>query len=300
MIWLGASRGHLSDWVTQQWVRLTGRRLDIDATHWLSGPVGDASGVGKDFFDALAARQGLLAVTASAASPLGLLTDFGQLAADDFDPAAIHPSVAAFYTRTSDYDLDAWAQWSGVFRLFGWLLARLFSRRLQQLNVPLSGLDTSRGVTSEVIQLRDARTGGVRYTAWVRQLLGSGDVLYVGSYSLVTVPGRKGMCVKVVFPLPNGNAIVIMRPTAHQDGSFSVLSVGDVFGDPGFYFTVRQPDGSFAARYLRAMKEGIRVYPAQRDEVRADHTLNLFGMRFLTLHYRLRPRAGTGVVHAAT
>lgn len=205
MMWLGESRGYLSDWVTQQWVRLTGRRLDIDESHWLSGPVGDVSGIGKEFFGALAARDGMLVETATDAEPLGLLADFGQLSADDFDPATVHASVAEFYTRTSDYDLDAWAQWSGVFRIFGWLLARLFSRRLQQLNVPLAGLDTSRGVTSEVIRLRDARTGAVRYTAWVRQLLGSGDVLYAGSYSLVTVPGRRGPCVKVVFPLPRGN-----------------------------------------------------------------------------------------------
>jgi hypothetical protein len=27
--WLGARRGHLSDWTTQQWVRRTGRRVDL-------------------------------------------------------------------------------------------------------------------------------------------------------------------------------------------------------------------------------------------------------------------------------
>ena len=32
-------------------------------------------------------------------------------------------------------------------------------------------------------------------------------------------PGRQGQCVRVVFPLPNGNAIVLMRPEAHAEGS---------------------------------------------------------------------------------
>jgi len=40
------------------------------------------------------------------------------------------------------------------------------------------------------------------------------------------LPGRRGLCVKVVFPLPNGNAIVLMQPEAHPDGSFPVVSAG--------------------------------------------------------------------------
>jgi CRP-like cAMP-binding protein len=90
------------------------------------------------------------------------VADFGALAARDFDPAGVHPAVADFYARTAAFELDSWAEWCGAFRPFGRLLARLFSRRLQQLNVPLSGLDTSRGVTSEVLQLVDPATGAVR------------------------------------------------------------------------------------------------------------------------------------------
>jgi hypothetical protein len=36
--WLGAKRGHLSDWTTQQWVRRTGRRVDLREEAWLDGP----------------------------------------------------------------------------------------------------------------------------------------------------------------------------------------------------------------------------------------------------------------------
>lgn len=78
--------------------------------------------------------------------------------------------------------------------------------------MPLSGLDTSRGVRSKVLQLVAPGTRAVRYTAWLRRLVGSGEVLYAGSYGLAAPPGHDGACVKVVFPLPNGNAIVIMRP----------------------------------------------------------------------------------------
>jgi hypothetical protein len=295
MIWLGDSRGYMTDWITQLWVRATGRRVDLSEMPWLDGPAGPPRGIGMQFFSELAARNGL---TVQSGGSRGLLADFGALAAADFDPSAVHASVAEFYTRTSDYGLDAWAEWCGMFRPFGWLLARMFSRRLQQLNVPLSGLDTSRGMTSDVLQLVDPTTGTVRHTAWVRQLLGSGHVLYAGDYSLVSVPGRRGPCIRVVFPLPNGNAMVIMRPHAHPDGSFSVVSAGRGFGDAGFYFTVRDGDRAWA-RYLRALKESIRVYPRENGVVRADHVLTLWGTTFLRLHYRLSIRTSTAETPAA-
>ena len=295
MIWLGERRGYLTDWVTQRWVRATGRRVARVEAPWLDGPVGEPRGIGPQFFADLAARDGL---TISRPRPAGLLADFDRLTAPDFEPSAVHPHVIDFYTRTSEYDLDSWAEWSGVFRPFGALLATLFSRRLQQLNVPLSGLDTSRGVTSEVLQLVDPQSGTIRHTAWIRLLVGSGDVLYAGSYSLATVPNRGGACVKVVFPLPNGNGVVIMRPVVHADGSLSVISAGERFGDPGFYFTVRDGDALWA-RYVKSLKESIRVYAGADGGVRADHVLTLWGFTFLRLHYRLQPRAAQGNVKLA-
>jgi hypothetical protein len=115
-------------------------------------------------------------------------------------------------TASPIYNLDAWGESSGKFKPFGRLLAVLFSRRLQQLIVPLSGLDTSHGISSDVLHLVDPASREVRYTAWVRELLSTNHVLYAGSYSVCTVPGFDGPCIKVVFPLPNGNAMVIMRP----------------------------------------------------------------------------------------
>ena len=288
ILWLGDSRGYLVDWLTQSWVRMTGRRIDLHDMQWLDGPVGPPRGIGSSFFEDLAAREGLEVRRDGAR---GLVGDFSALEADDFAPAQVHRSVVDFYARTSQYNLDAWAEWRGVFRPFGWLLSRIFSRRLQQLNVPLSGLDTSRGMTSHVIQLVDPDTQTVRHTAWVRELLGSGDVLYAGEYSLATIPGRQGRCVRVVFPLPNGNAMVVMRPEAHPDGSLSVVSAGRAFGDPGFYFTVHDRHGRVWARYLRALKESIRVFPMENGAVRADHVLTLWGATFLRLHYRLTVRS---------
>jgi hypothetical protein len=286
MIWLGQSRGYLSDWVTQQWVKASGHRVSLAGCPWLDGPVGPTTGVGPHFFQELAAQS-----TLSVHPGTGLIDDFSQLRGSRCRPEMVQRGVVKFYEQTAKFELDAWSDWCGAFRPFGWLLAVLFSRRLQQLNVPLSGLDTSHGVRSVVIDLRktpeDNNAPGEKcYTAWVRQVIGSGNVLYCGSYSIAELPKYDGGCVKVVFPLPNGNAIVIMYPESNADGSISLTSAGKGFGEPGFYFTVHQ-NGKMWVRYVRAMQEKIRVYESGED-VRADHTLWLFGARFLRLHYRLR------------
>jgi hypothetical protein len=300
MIWLGEARGYLTDYVTQRWVQLTGRRVDLASDPWLAGPIGSARGIGRDFFAELARTEGLELLRGGEGIERGLITTFGALAAPDFDPSAVHPAVVDFYARTSAYDLDAWAEWCGLFRPFGRLLGVLFSRRLQQLNMPLSALDTSRGVTSDVLQLVDPSTNEVRHTAWMRELLGTRNVLYAGAYSLTSVPAREGRCVKVVFPLPNGNAVVLMRPEVHADGSLSIVSAGRRFGDPGFYFTIRDRHGRMWARYLRAMQERITVFAAEGGIVRADHVLTLWGATFLRLHYRLRARVARAGATSAT
>jgi hypothetical protein len=288
LLWLGDRRGALTDWTTQQWVRLTGRRIALGQTPWLDGPVGPPTGIGARFFDGWAAATGLEVLREG--GPRGLIHDLRALTGPTFDPTVLHPDVRRFYEETSTYEMDAWSEWCGAFRPFGGLLAMMFSRRLQQLNVPLDPLDTSHGTTSEVAHLTNPATGDVVMAAWVRRLERTGNVLYAGAYSVASIPGHPSPCVKVVFPLPNGNAVVLLRPSAHADGSLTVASVGDGFGDPGFYFTVHRSSRIWA-RYVRTMRETIRVYATGNGEVRADHVMWLWGLVFLKLHYRLRHRS---------
>lgn len=198
--------------------------------------------------------------------------------------------VAEFYEQTSEYEFVVWSGWRGGFRPFGNALAAIFSRRLQQLNVPLSSLDTSQGISTDVIRLVDS-AGAVKQTAWVREIVASKRTLYAGSYFLCRVPGFDGPCVKVAFPLPNGSANVIMKPESAPNGSFTVRSSGRSFGDPGFYFFVEAEQGQGWARYLRALKEDIRVYVDPRGHLRADHNLQIWGAKFLRLRYRITKNA---------
>jgi hypothetical protein len=215
-LWLGERRGHLSDWTTQQWVRRTGRGIDLREAPWLDGPWAPTTGVGERFFEDYAGRNRLEPVAAK-----GLLPSFEALRSDAFDPGAVDPRIAELYEQTGRFRLDLWSQWSPLHRPFGALIDRIFARRLGQLRMPLAPLDTSRGVTSELLGWR--AEDGERLTAWLRRRLPAGEVIYAGFYSIAAPPGC-GPWVSTVFPLPNGSASVFLVPKARPDGSFELVS----------------------------------------------------------------------------
>jgi hypothetical protein len=279
-IWLGYKRGHLADWITQRWVQFTGHSVNLTEQNWLDGPIGNTTKIGDGFFENY--------FPANNQRNVGLIEDLGLLRSEVFRPESLSSEIIDFYENTSHYDLDIWSQWCGVFKPFGWLLNVIFSRRLQQMNMPISPLDTSKGMTSQVIPL-STQQGERIGTGWLRKLVSTGDIIYVGIYSHCTVPKFSGECMKIIFPLPNGSATVVMKPEVGPDGSLFLASAGNGFGDAGFYLIVRKTSSTAWVKYVKSMKETIHVY-VDNKELRADHVLKLFGATFLRLHYRMRSR----------
>ncbi len=287
MVWLGERRGYAVDWVTQRWVEITGRRLEPTEVPWLAGPCGSVRGIGADFFERWGETNGLMVLPSRSDS--GLITGLAALRGPDFDPAAVHPKIDDFYAHTAAFDLRIRSRWSGPFRLLGWMIARLFARRLAQLNLPLSDRELQGGVSSRIVRLADA-AGDVRHTAWVRTSALTHLPVFVGQYGTETIPGHAGPCIKVVFPLPNGNAVVVLRPRADPGGGFSLVSDGRRFGDPGFYFTVVAERGHIWVRYVRTMKEQLELR-VQGNGIVARHRFGVFGLPFLELGYDIVPKA---------
>src|SRR4051812_43482080 len=265
--WLGARRGFLSDWTTQQWVRTTGRRVDLATASWLRGPCATPTGVRESDFERYAGEEGLDMVP-SGDGDSGLLDDFAALRSERFDPARVRPEVADFYLRTTRYRLHLWSQWSPLFRPFGKAVETIFARRLGQLQLPLAPLDTSRGISSRLIQMRDRE--GSTQTAWLRHRLPDREVLYAGLYSVMWPPLAAGPCVKVAFPLPNGNASVFLDPVVRPDGSLELVSAAREFGGSGFYFVVVRDATTVWAKHIPQLTERIHVYPDQFGELHTD------------------------------
>ena len=266
----------------------TGTQVDLDTGHWLNGPYGDTGKIGKDFFERLAASTGSEFFVNSPGA--GLIPDFQQLKNPDFDPARVDPAIVDFYERTADYHLDLRTRWSRPFRPLGRALHTVYTGRIEQMNIPTRRSDES-GLSSEIQQIVDPTTSSVNQTAWVRTHEDSGKVLYAGSYSVAQLDSGLNV-VKVVFPLPDSNASVLLKPVNKPDGSFELVSAGEKFGDPGFYFVAQESDtGNTYARYVRNMKQRIHVYKPPEKEgplLLTDHSFHLGGgHEFLNLRYNI-------------
>lgn len=276
----------LQDWLSQQWCICTGRRVNPVDNAWLMGPFGNVDVIEDRYVDLLADAENLTVKKNELG--FGLLESINDLNLSQNSSANLRPEVADFYENTLNYELEVWSQWSKFFRPFAGLITRLYSRRLQQLNLPLDPLDTAYGIRSQIYKLIDPETGEVRYTIWYRHLKSNQHVLYSGVYSYCKIPDGR-TCLKVIFPLPHGNATVVMSTEVDQEGSLKLVSRGKRFGDPGFYFLLQDTKGQYWARYISTFHESLRLFVDDEQVLRADHIMNLWGFKALHLHYKINP-----------
>ena len=280
-------RGYLIDRLTQQWVRATGRRVDLTEHLWLDGPTGDPRLIGDHWVTREAARLGGQRIPRGDGA--GLLASMQALAGDGFDPGRLRPEIVDFYEHTADWRLELWSQWSAAAWPFGWALSLLFARRLQQLTLPLRPLDVSRGIDSQVVCVADD-SGAVLGAAWLRTLRRTGKTIYSGWYGAAALPGRDQPSVRVVFPLPNGSVTVLLRPEPTGDGNLRLVSPLGRFGDDGAYLVVR--DHTTTAAWVRRapLAERFDVYLDPEGVLRCDHDVRLWRIPVIQLHYRLDRR----------
>lgn len=271
-------RGNPLDWATQQWVKLTGQPIRSDA--WLAGPVGKGYIGDKWLEEYLRNTGGWVSVSRAP----GLLTDMSMLDGPTFSAHLVHPDVVDFYEHTSRWKMDVWSKWSPWFRPFGTMLARLFSRRLQQLNLPLDPMDASRGMTSEVTHVLGS-DGSHLGTAWQRTLRSNGNTVFGGFYGIARLPGESGPCARVVFPLPNGSITVFLLPENGPGGALRLMSNGEGWGEAGAYLVVDESNERWSRRV--PLPERFDVYVDDEDVIRADHRLDLWRRPVLRMHYKL-------------
>ena len=271
----------------RQWVRLSGRRVCRHDALWLNCPMGPPGRIGAEFYDYLAKRERLEVRREPTA---GLIPDFDALKGDGFDPGQIHPQVRDFYEHTACYRLAAWSEAAISTRVFLWALTQFVSRRMDQLNFPVSSLELSGGMTSDILPVVD-ESGKRLYTGWLRRLAASNRVIYTGLYSVQKPANYPAPCVKVSFPVPHGSSTVFLRPEAEPDGSFRLISSGRRFGDPGFYRMVDAGPDHWHVRYIRTLRERFHVYVDDRGLLRTEHVVKFLGLTPLRLHYTME-RAG--------
>ena len=216
----------------------------------------------------------------------GLVPDFEVLRGPSFDPDGVHLRIRHFYEHAAEYQMEVWSEVYFVGRFFLWVLVEFLSRRMDQLNFPISSLEVAKGMVSEVIELIEPASGELRYTGWLRRLKSSGRVIYAGVYSTTRIPGEENPCVKVTFPC-RGSANVYLRPVGHADGSFGLDSSGSAFGRSGFYRVVESGPDYWRVRNFRSLHELFHVYVDDENILRVDHKISFVGLTILRLHYKL-------------
>jgi len=284
----------LGAWFIYALIWLFGRTRRWTDMAWLEGPLGGPV-IGDAPYREAADREGL-SVERRAADG-GLIPDFRALAHDGFDVANAHPLVREFYEHTTRFAFDVWSKTYFPTNIGLWLLVTTISRQVNQLNFPLSPLDTARGIGSEIILMRRG-DGSVRYTGWFRTLETGAEplVLYTGFYMTERVPLEPGACVKVVFPMPRGNATVILRAKLDATGALVLDSTGKKFGEAGFYRVQARDEHRARVWRVSTLREKFRIYVDEAGTLRCDHTVTFLGMKCLTLHYKMtRIAAASGV-----
>jgi len=278
--------GAVGAWFIYVLIRVFGRRRLPSDTPWLVGPVGGAY-IGDTCYEETATAEGL--TLERDAHDGGLVPSFDVLAGPAFDPSRVHPKIRDFYERTPAYKFDTWATTYFPARLALFALVTTISRKVDQLNFPLDGLDTAHGMSSEIVLLREP-AGRIRYTGWFRKLQRTGKVIYTGFYMTAVPPLHGAPCVKVVFPMPGGNATVLLRPENEDGVGLRLASIGRAFGDAGFYRVQREGE-QLRVWYIRSLHETFRLYLDEEETVRCEHDVRFLGLRVLTLHYRIRALA---------
>jgi len=274
----------LQDWITQQWVIFRGRKIDPEKFSWLIGPFGNLDAIGKDFIQQFADREKL--IIENTRSPRGIIPSMKKLNLSETFFSKLSPDVIRFYENTSDYSLDFSVSWNPFFKFFGVLINKLFSNRINQLNIPTENIASSEILKSEIINLKDAETDEIKYTFWLRSVESSGKVIYSGVYGIGTLPSGQ-TCVKAVFPLPNGNATVLMTPGVGKNGELILDSSGDKFGDAGFYFLLKDSRGEYWSQFISSFRDRL-IIGSENGHITAEQTLTLWKIRVLTFHYKIK------------
>ncbi|MEA2685350.1 MAG: hypothetical protein QOE93_545, partial [Actinomycetota bacterium] len=149
--------------------------------------------------------------------------------------------------------------------------------------------ETQRGIRSRIDTISPKQDGVVGIRGWIRSFADTDEPIYVGIYTTYRDADRG--YVSVGFPLPQGSFTATLVPKARAGGGLTLTSKSDL-PHPGHYLTYVDPESrQLTALVVGGFAEELQVYVDVEDgELRADHAFWVFGLPFLVLHYRIKPK----------
>jgi len=230
------------------------------------------------------------------AQEVGIVASLDELAGPQFDPVTTHPLVREFYERTTRFTLDIVPQWR-PWVMPGYLLyLTALARPLGQAAVPMNQRQAQRGVRGRIDTItvpgQSGQSGPTTIRGWIRSYADTDEPIYVGIYTTYRHEGRG--YVSVGFPVPGGSFTATLLPQARPGGGLVLTSRGGDLSHPGHYLTAIDPtDRSLTTLAVHGFAEQLDVHVDDAGVLRAEHAFSVFGIPFLTLHYRMtrKPQA---------
>jgi hypothetical protein len=213
----------------------------------------------------------------------GIVASLDALGGPELDPSQVDLLVREFYEHTTRFALDIVPQWRLWVRP-GYLLYRTtVARPLGQASLPMNQREAQRGVRSRIDTITGV-DGAVSVRGWIRSFADDDEPIMTGIYTAYTIGGRG--YVSVGFPVPEGSFTATLLPRGRPDGGLTLTSrVRD--GQAGHYLTyVDAAADELTALGVPGFQEQLDVF-VDHGALRAEHAFWVFGLPFLTLHYRI-------------
>ncbi|MER2000541.1 MAG: hypothetical protein ABS882_12260, partial [Lysinibacillus sp.] len=182
--------------------------------------------------------------------------------------ATIPTQISNFYENTTAYELTASVKWSTWFKPFAFVF-HMISKRIGQLNLPL----TSNNIKMDgTITKVDANVDGRQSPRiWQRQV--NGQTIFSAIYAVHRDDQRAYMNIALPLPKSVMHGILTLRVKNNK-----LYLTSDDEGDAGTYMT-------FGSYTFKLPLHEYFVLSEQDGQLTATHTMKLFGIRFLTIHY---------------
>lgn len=224
----------------------------------------------------------------------GEMDSLEDYARPGFDPNTVHPDVRALYEQTATFEMTISATWHLPYSL-GARLATRWTRRIEQLNLPVPGGDSKR-LSSDLFALAESAASTDprdEPRLWIRTDDETGEGVFVAIYASYVEDDER--FVNIAVPLPRTNLATILRIDHYGEG----VALTTDCPNGGLYLHT-----SAGAFKLPASQE-FRVSPAHdpaapaRDVTRngfdilADQRIYFLGLPLVTVRYAAtrRPNA---------
>ncbi|GAK10476.1 YndJ family protein [Geomicrobium sp. JCM 19039] len=192
------------------------------------------------------------------------------------DLETMHPNIQKFYADPQSYNMHADVQWAGWIRPLK-PMVHAITRRMGQLNVPSGRVE----MTGRVLPIDPTEDGRLYASAWLRRNAATEEAIFTAVYSMQHRANHSFM--NIALPLPFGTMTGILRPANDNTDGF-ILSSRPVEGEEGIYLTF----GRLTVR--TPLYETFHVQALEENRLQAKQQLTIFGIRFLTIHYRLHEK----------